>query len=177
MVDAHRGMPMSGIFRIAGDANTTKTFEQEKGHQLDAMTTEDDENAVVVGSTLKRKSFAMSDSPPALPPPTQGESYRAVTSAPAAPGAAAGGGGEEVKHTNSRNRTVDKPEKQQDLSIQVSSVNVGETLRVPLSGKTVPFRVVRRRGIGFSSVVFECEREKEEDGGPPVVTVKVCDLC
>lgn len=67
-------------------------------------------------------------------------------------------------------------------------------MRIPLSGKTVPFRVVKRRGRGFSSVVFECERceqraEEEEAGGmvveeeggggggaaagPRVVTVKV----
>lgn len=169
---------MNGIFRVAGDAINAPTFAQsasrqeEHPPQLDAMM-RDDENAV--GSTLKRKSFAMSDSPPALPPPTQEEGRRAVTFAPAAPGAPAGVGGEEIfKQASARNRCEQAREKQQDLSIQVSCVNVGETLRVPLSGKTVPFRVVKRRGRGFSSVVFECEREKEMDGGPPLVTVKVC---
>ena len=58
-------------------------------------------------------------------------------------------------------------------------------MNIPLSGKTVPFRVVKRRGMGISSVVFECEREqalpeaeamtgaKLGDGGPRVVTLKV----
>lgn len=174
---------MAGIFRVAGDANTPTTFGQpQRAHsrQLDAMAT-DDENAQAPGacggSTLKRKSFAMSESPPALPPPTQGGGRRAVTFAPAAPGAPAGGGGEEVfRQTSSRNRSDNAHEKQQQVPTQVSCVNVGETLRVPLSGKSVPFRVVKRRGRGFSSVVFECEREKEEDGGPPLVTVKVWSI-
>lgn len=176
---------MTGIFRVAGDATNTPSFGQQQQAarhqhppQLEAMKTED-ENAVggaaLGGTTLKRKSFAMSDSPPALPPPTQEEGRRAVTFAPAAPGAAAAGGGEEVfEQVNSRNRCDQAREREEDLEARVSSVNVGETLRVPLSGKSVPFRVVKRRGRGFSSVVFECEREKEEDGVPPLVTVKVC---
>lgn len=171
MVEPHQGTPMSGI-SDATNANTAigVAFGQpERQPQLEAM----DENAVG-GSTLKRKSFAMSDSPPAPSPPTQGERCKAVMLAPSPAGATAGGGGEQVfRQTNPRNRSEQSREQQQDISIQVSSVNVGETLRVPLSGKTVPFRVVKRRGRGFSSVVFECEREKEEDGGPSSVTVKV----
>lgn len=54
-------------------------------------------------------------------------------------------------------------------------------MRIPLGGKSVPFRVTRRRGSGMSSVVFECRREISGGGGgggggdgcPEVVTVKV----
>eukprot|EP00752_Nemacystus_decipiens_P003482 g3215.t1 len=186
MVEAQQGLAMDGIFRVACDATNTPAFGQQHNAaarqqhpQPDAMNT-DDENAVAIGgATLKRKSFAMSDSPPALPAPTQGEGHRAAALAAAGPGAAAAGGGEEVfKQANSRNRcSCDRADgeagKGQDLEKRVSSVNVGETLRVPLSGKTVPFRVAKRRGRGFSSVVFECEREQEEDGVPRLVTVKV----
>lgn len=177
MVEDHQGVPMDGIFRVAGDATNTPTFRQQQQQQhpqLEPMKTADeDENAAIIaGTTSKRKSFAMSDSPPALlPPPTEeeGESRRggdATTFAPAAPGGEKG----VFKHQ--------AREKEKDLETRVSSVSVGETLRVPLSGRSVPFRVVKRRGRGFSSVVFECEREEkeeEEDGGvPPLVTVKVC---
>lgn len=79
---------------------------------------------------------------------------------------------------------------------EVDDLNIsclqGSTMRIPLGGKTVPFRIARRRGSGISSVVFECERiddggvggigdiggdggggDREADGGPQVVTVKV----
>lgn len=54
-------------------------------------------------------------------------------------------------------------------------------MRIPLGGKSVPFCVVKRRGSGMSSVVFECRREGSveshgvaaEDDFPEVVTVKV----
>lgn len=58
----------------------------------------------------------------------------------------------------------------------------GSTMRIPLGGKTVPFRVARRRGSGISSVVFDCERIDEGstqaaglEGNdcPRIVTVKV----
>ena len=56
-------------------------------------------------------------------------------------------------------------------------------MRIPLGGKSVPFRVTRRRGSGMSSVVFECRREVSGGGGggggdgcPEVVTVKVCRI-
>lgn len=62
-----------------------------------------------------------------------------------------------------------------NLDIAVSCLE-GSTMRIPLQGKTVPFRVVKRRGRGISSVVFECERERssdEDESLPRVVTVKV----
>eukprot|EP00903_Cladosiphon_okamuranus_P020872 g19167.t1 len=196
---AHQGV-MAGVFRVAGDATNTPTpltcfgQPQQEVHppQLDAMATDDEnQHALAIdasgggggggGSALKRKSFAMSESPPALPPPTQGEGRRTVAFAPACPGAAGAGGGEEIfRQPSSRNRgdlavenEKQQHQQQEKTSTQVSCVNVGETLRVPLSGKSILFRVVKRRGRGFSSVVFECEREREENGGPPLVTVKV----
>lgn len=68
-----------------------------------------------------------------------------------------------------------------NLDLSVSCLE-GSTMRIPLSGKTVPFRVITRRGRGISSVVFECKRERSDmeevpggkDGGAPdIVTVKV----
>lgn len=62
-------------------------------------------------------------------------------------------------------------------------MHVGEVMSVPLAGKSVPFRVVKRRSKGFNSVVFECREEQEEAMGDEadrprrVVTVKVCVSC
>ncbi|CAM9529117.1 unnamed protein product [Scytosiphon promiscuus] len=127
----------------------------------------------------KRKSFAMrtmSVSPPPTSPPTQLDSCPRAIVFPAAAAT-----GQQVVEEDSppaaqrrRSATASgNKEAGQDRSIQVSC-SVGEVMRIPLSGKTVPFRVVKRRGRGFSSVVFECEEDAPEAGAAPrVVTVKV----
>lgn len=121
----------------------------------------------------------MSVSPPPTPLPGQSEAH------PGAVGfSKTAVTGQQVVQEDSpaaqRQRSVtasdNKQAPGQDRSIQVSCA-VGEVMRIPLSGKTVPFRVVKRRGKGFSSVVFECREETPEMGADPrVVTVKVRKL-
>ena len=84
--------------------------------------------------------------------------------------------------SNAQKPCRDEDRKKSSIDLAISCLE-GSTMNIPLSGKTVPFRVVKRRGMGISSVVFECEREQaavavEEgeklgDGGPRVVTIKV----
>lgn len=115
---------------------------------------------------------------PLVPPPTG----RIDSSAALAASGAAAGGGVDVG-AGMIERGLDTPRdnicrrtgKANNLDLSVSCLE-GSTMRIPLQGKTVPFRVAKRRGRGISSVVFECEREREsgEDGSlPHVVTVKV----
>ena len=84
--------------------------------------------------------------------------------------------------SNAQKPCRDEDRKKSSIDLAISCLE-GSTMNIPLSGKTMPFRVVKRRGMGISSVVFECEREQaavavEEgeklgDGGPRVVTIKV----
>ncbi|CAM9610625.1 unnamed protein product [Ectocarpus sp. 12 AP-2014] len=125
---------------------------------------------------VKRKSSVMAGD---HPPPPQLPPTHASLSAGASPSAAASGpaqasGGEEVsKHIKTPHRRRQQQPRQQ------VSMHVGEVMSVPLAGKSVPFRVIKRRSKGFNSVVFECREEQEEAMGDEadrprrVVTVKV----
>ncbi|CAM9579671.1 unnamed protein product, partial [Hapterophycus canaliculatus] len=189
MAEAAQRTPPSAVFRFTSvPINATLLPIPSAPQQQQQQQAMDEENAPLepTPSTAapppsKRKSFAMqtmSVSPPPTPPPTQPEAH------PGAVGfSAAATTGHQVVQQDSppaaqRRRSVTasdiKQSSGQDRSIQVSCA-VGEVMRIPLSGKTVPFRVVKRRGRGFSSVVFECEEETPEEVGadPRVVTVKV----
>ncbi len=175
MIETHQRTEAGGIFRFPGDSNTTTEMMAVEATDCYAHP-----DPLVTTTTMssKRKSFAMSESPPPPPPPTEGVRPKAFTFASPAPVGVAtggGGGGGEANKRKDRNASSSSNRVEQLNDIQVSCC-VGETMRIPLSGKTVSFRVVKRRGRGFSSVVFECQREKEEQAGadgPTVVTVKV----
>ena len=153
---------------------------------------------VDLGSTKRKKRTMCVDTSP--PPPSLPTAATTQQLNPFSPAVAVGAGGTETATaTATATRTIaSKTQKLpfgSDESRQTSggidlsiSCLEGSTMNVPLSGKTVPFRVVKRRGMGISSVVFECEREqlasrpaatvagvgeKPGDDGPRVVTVKV----
>lgn len=170
-----------------------------------------------LGSTKrKNRTMCVDTSPPPLPLPTAATTQQLNPFSPAVavPGAAALGGGVGARDTEtatinttatgSATRPIASKapklpfasEEGRQTSSGVVDLSIscleGSTMNIPLSGKTVPFRVVKRRGMGISSVVFECEREQQAspavataaaavagvegkpgDDGPRVVTVKV----
>lgn len=137
---------------------------------------DDDDEENFSSPPVKRKSSAMAEDHPPPPPLPPTHAARSAGAAPsvAASGPAQASGGEEVsKHIKTPHRR-----RQQQPQQQVS-MHVGEVMSVPLAGKSVPFRVVKRRSKGFNSVVFECREEQEEAMGDEadrprrVVTVKV----
>jgi len=177
MIESHQRAETGGIFRFSVDS-TTEMMAVEATDCCQAHP------PLVLTKGSKRKSFAMSESPPPLPPPTEAAptpllpvgAQPMVTSATLCEGGGGGCGGETHKRKDrNASSNINRLERSNINDIQVSCC-VGETMRIPLSGKTVPFRVVKRKGRGFSSVVFECQRENEEQAGadgPTVVTVKV----
>lgn len=161
-----------------------------------------------LGSTKRKKRMMCVDaSPPPPPPPTAvaAQQLNPLSLAVAVPGAATLGDGvardTETATPATATTTATIASKAQKLPCGSSdegrhtSTNIdlsiscleGSTMNIPLSGKTVPFRVVKRRGMGISSVVFECEREQQAspaavagklgDDGPRVVTIKVGCMC
>lgn len=164
-----------------------------------------------LGSTKRKKRMMCVDASPPLPPPptaVAAQQLNPFSLDVAVPGAAAVGDGVAARDTETAATaaaaTATIASKAQKLPCGSSdeghhtSTNIdlsiscleGSTMNIPLSGKTVPFRVVKRRGMGISSVVFECEREHQAppaavagvegelgDDGPRVVTIKVGCVC
>ncbi|CAM9371068.1 unnamed protein product [Ectocarpus fasciculatus] len=146
---------------------------QQPPHQRMQVDEDDEEN--FSSPPVKRKSSTMAEGYPSPPPLLPTHAARPAGAAPsaAAPGPAhASGGEEDSKHIKTPHLRRQRPQQQ-------VSMHVGEVMSVPLAGKSVPFRVVKRRSKGFNSVVFECREEQSEMMGDEadrprrVVTVKV----
>ena len=178
-------MPTNASFRIS-DVPTVKSHLSTRffgpaagGAAADPMQT--DQNGGCsgdFGAKRKKSSVAMdceATPTPSTPLPTVQRTANTISNGSSVAGDVGVGVGEErVAEGGLKSRCRRGDSRSLDLAL---SCLEGSTMRIPLRGKTLPFQVVRKRGRGISSVVFECERERdvgEDESLPRTVAVKVC---
>lgn len=185
MIEEKRRPPTNVGFRF-GNVSTVKSSSAT--HIYDSFASDVPTDPMQTGENcgyranfgVKRKKALVSmdcEADPAClaPPPTTQLASSSYATALGVTGGSGGKVGEGLAEGDSSPRARGRGSDACNLDIAVSCLE-GSTMRIPLKGNTVPFRVVKRRGRGISSVVFECERERssdEDESLPRVVTVKV----
>ncbi|CAM9544532.1 unnamed protein product [Ascophyllum nodosum] len=184
MIEGQQRMPTDASFRISDvpivkSHLSTRFFDPAAGGAAaDPMQT--DQNGGCsgdFGAKRKKSSVAMdceATPTPSTPLPTVQRTANTISNGSSVAGDVGVGVGEErVAEGGLKSRCRRGDSRSLDLAL---SCLEGSTMRIPLRGKTLPFQVVRKRGRGISSVVFECERERdvgEDESLPRTVAVKV----